>query len=143
MVFPSQNQPAAKGTKSTATLSCPSQDSEANDEVTQTSASVECQTDQVIFMSKEDYEEFVYKVTKNIDIKGHLEKLKTFLMTYDLHPPPPIMDPNRFNSICMELGATNLFSSLHDAMSSHCMSHERQELCLNKLIGSKYPWQEH
>jgi hypothetical protein len=54
--------------------------------VTQTSASVECQTDEVIFMSKEDYEEFVYKATKNIDIKGDLEKWKTFFLTCDLDP---------------------------------------------------------
>ena len=116
----------SQGTESTATLSCPSQDSEANDEVTQTSASVECQTDEVIFMSKEDYEEFVYKATKNIDIKGDLEKLKTFFLTHDPHPP--VMDPNQFKGICMEVGATNLFSTLHDAMSSDRMSDDRQEL---------------
>ncbi len=60
----------SEGTESTATLSCPSQDSEANDEVTQTSASVECQTDEVIFMSKEDYEEFVYKGPKTSTSKA-------------------------------------------------------------------------
>jgi GTP-sensing pleiotropic transcriptional regulator CodY len=51
--------------------------------VTQTSASVECQTNEAIFVSKEDYEEFIYKATKNIDIKGDLEKMKTFFLTND------------------------------------------------------------
>ncbi len=126
----------SQGTESTATLSCSSQDSEANDEVTQTSASVECQTDEVIFMSKEDYEEFVYKATKNINIKGDLENLKTFFLTHDPHPP--VMDPNQFKGICMEVGVTNLFSTLHDAMSSDQMSDDCQELTKLRVMVVKY-----
>ena len=55
--------------RSTDTLSCPSQDSETTNEVLQTSASVECQTDEVIVMSKEEYEEIVDKAARNIDIR--------------------------------------------------------------------------
>jgi hypothetical protein len=42
---------------------------------------------------------------------------------------PPVMDPNRFKGICMEVGVTfSLFSTLHDTMSSDRMSDECQEL---------------
>ena len=61
---------SSQGTESTDTLSCPSQDSETTNEVLQTSASVECQTDEVIVMSKEEYEEIVDKAARNIDMKG-------------------------------------------------------------------------
>jgi hypothetical protein len=59
--------------------------------------------------------------------KATWKNWKTFFLTYD--PQPPVMDPNRFKGICMEVGATfSLFSTLHDAMSSDRMSDERQEL---------------
>ena len=77
----------SQDTESTITLSCPSQDSVASDEVIPMRASVECQTDEVIFMSKEDYEKLVCKAAEVIDIKGDLEKLKTFFLTWDPQPP--------------------------------------------------------
>jgi hypothetical protein len=59
----------------------------ASDEVIPMRASVECQTDEVISMSKEDYEKLVCKAAEVIDIKGDLEKLKTFFLTCDPQPP--------------------------------------------------------
>jgi hypothetical protein len=85
-------------------------------------ASVECQTNEGVFLSKEEYE----KLTEKPDIKGDLEKLKTFLLSYD--PQPTVMDVDKFQNICMQAGATNLFSTLYDAMTSSRMSDERQDL---------------
>ena len=82
----------------------------------QTSASVECQTDEVIVMSKEEYEEIVDKAARNIDMKGDLEKLKTFFLKYD--PQPPIVKLDKSQDICRQVGVASLFSTLHDAMNS-------------------------
>jgi hypothetical protein len=78
---PSIPQPSSsQGTESTITLSSPSQDLEAEEEVhSQMKASVECQTNEGVFLSKEEYE----KLTEKPDIKGDLEKLKIFLLSYD------------------------------------------------------------
>ena len=48
------------------------------------------------------------------------------------------MDPNRFKGICMEVGATSLFSTIHDAMSSDRMSDERQELRKLRVMVEMY-----
>lgn len=53
------------------TLSFSGQDSEANDDVISvTSASVKCQTNDGIFLSKEEYEELIQKSAEIFDIKG-------------------------------------------------------------------------
>ena len=125
-------QTSSQDTESTDTLSCPSQDSEATNEVLQTSTSVECQTDEVIFLSKKEYEDILGKAARNIDMKGDLEKLKTFFLSYD--PQPPIMDPDQFQDICKQVGVSNLFSTLHDAMSTNRMSDERQKLTKMRVV---------
>ena len=56
----------------------------------------------------------------------------------DLWHGPPVMDPNRFKGICMEVGATSLFSTIHDAMSSDRMSDERQELTKLRVMVVMY-----
>ena len=60
--------------------------------------SVECQTNEVIFMSKEEHKELIHEAAENIDIKGDLEKLKTFFFAYD--PQPAVMDPEQFQHMC-------------------------------------------
>ena len=92
----------------------------------QTRASIECQTTEVVTISKEEYEELLHKAAGTIDIEGDLEKLKTFFLAYD--PQPPVMNPDRFEDICTQVGAANLFSILYTAMSSPRMSDERQQL---------------
>ena len=99
---------SSQDTESTDTLSCPSQDSEATNQVSLTSASVECQTDEVIFLSKKECEGIIDKAAGNIDMKGNLENLKTFILRYD--PQPPIMDPDQFQDICNQVGVSSLFN---------------------------------
>ena len=77
-------------------------------------------------MTPDEYEEFIQKSAENIDIKGDLEKLKKFFLSYD--PQTPVMDPDEFKSICMEAGAAKLFTTLHMAMNSSRMSDDRQGL---------------
>ena len=115
----------SQSTESTVTLSSPSSDSEVL-EVSQTKASVECQTTEVTVISKDKYEKLLQKTANIIDIEGDLEKLKTFFLAYD--PQPPIMDPDRFQEICAQAGVANLFSILNNAMSSTRTSDERQQL---------------
>ena len=71
-------------------------------------------------------------------MKGDFEKLKTFFLSYD--PQPPIVDPDRFQGICKQLqvGASSLFSTLHDAMSANQMSNERQKLTKMILVVVTY-----
>ena len=115
----------SESTESTITLSSPSCDSDVL-EVSQTKASVECQTTEVIVISKDEYEKLLQKTASIIDIEGDLEKLKTFFLAYD--PQPPVMDPDRFQEICAQAGVANLFSILNNAMSLTRMSDERQQL---------------
>ena len=127
LASPSTSQPScSQSTESTVTLSSPSQDSLANTGLTPMKANVKCQTNEVIFMSKEEQEELIHKAAENIDIKGDLEKLKKFFLAYD--PQPAVMDPEQFQHMCTQAGAANLFSTLYNAMSSYRMSDERQKL---------------
>ena len=120
MACPSATQPScSQSTESTQTLSSPSQDSLSNEEVTSVKASVECQTNEVILVSKEEHEELICKAAENIDVKAEVEKLKTFFLTYD--PQPAIMDSEQFQNMCTQAGAANLFSTLYNAMSSYRM----------------------
>ena len=64
-------------------------------------------------MSKEEHEGLIHKAAENIDIKGDLEKLKTFFLAYD--PQPAVMDPEQFQHMCTQAGAANLFSTLYNA----------------------------
>ena len=114
----------SQGTESTVTLSSPSQHSDFDLPLTR--ASIECQTTEVVTISKEEYEELLHKAAGTIDIEGDLEKLKTFFLSND--PQPPVMNPDRFEEICTQVGAANLFSILYTAMSSPRMSDERQQL---------------
>lgn len=115
--------PSSQNSESTITLSSPSQDTETSYEV---HPSVECQTDEVTLLSKDDYQALVNKATENLHVKGDLEKLRTFILTCD--PQSAEMDPKRFQEICTQAGAKKLFSTFYDAMSSQRMSEERQEL---------------
>ena len=90
------------------------------------SASVECQTDDITVLSKDEYEALVHKAAQKFDLKDDLEKLKTFILAYDVQPPE--MDPDHFQEICKQAGAENLFPTLLRAMSSNCMSDDRQGL---------------
>ena len=65
--------------------------------------SVEIQTNEVIFMSQEEHEELIRKAAENTDVKGELEKLKTFFLAYD--PQPAVMDPEQFQHMCTQAGA--------------------------------------
>ena len=121
----------SQSTESTVTLSSPSRDSEVL-KVSQTKASVECQTTEVIVISKDEYEKLLQKTANIIDIEGDLEKLKTFFLAYD--PQPPKMDPDRFQEICAQAGVANLFSILNNAMSSTRMSDERQQLTKLRVL---------
>ena len=86
-------------------------------------ASDECQTNEVIFMSKEEHEELIHKAAESIDIKGDLEKLKTLFLAYD--PQPAVMDREQFQLMRTQAGGANLFSTMYNAMSSYRMSDER------------------
>ena len=121
----------SQSTESTVTLSSPTRDSEVL-KVSQTKASVECQTTEVIVISKDEYEKLLQKTANIIDIEGDLEKLKTFFLAYD--PQPPKMDPDRFQEICAQAGVANLFSILNNAMSSTRMSDERQQLTKLRVL---------
>ena len=95
---------SSQETESTITLKPPSQNVEENDDgISPTSASVECQTSDGIFLTPDEYEELIQKSAENIDIENDLEKLN------DLQTP--VMDPNEFESMCMQAGAAKLFTT--------------------------------
>ena len=76
--------------------------------------------------------DIIDKAAGNIDMKGNLEKLRTFFLSYD--PQPPIMDPDRFQDICKQVGVSSLFSTLHDATSTNRMSDEQQNLTKMRVV---------
>ena len=105
----------SQDTESTISLTSPSQDIETpdkgEDQINIKSASVECQTDNCIFLSNEEYDQLISKTVENPDINSELQKLKIFFLAYDSQPP--VMDPERLEGICKQVGATKLFSSLY------------------------------
>ena len=126
----------SQDTESTISLTSPSQDIEipdkGEDEINIKSASGECQTNNGIFLSNEEYEQLISKTVENPDINSELQKLKIFFLAYD--PQPPVMDPERFEGICKQVGATKLFSSLYSAMSSNRASDKRESLTKRRVM---------
>ena len=98
--------------------------------------SVGCQTTEVIVMSTEEYDQHLRKASSTVNVDADLERLKTFFLTYD--PQPPVMDPDRFQDICIQVGAASLFKTLYDAMSSTRMSDERQQLTKLRVMVVPY-----
>ena len=72
----------SQDTESTISLTSPSQDIEiphkGEDEINIKSASVECQTDNSIFLSNEEYDQLISKTVENPGINTELKKLKIF-----------------------------------------------------------------
>ena len=127
-VTSSQETEATNSQETTITLTSPSQDYDSEFSGTQgkPESSVGCQTTDVIVMTTEEYDQLLRKASSTVDVEADLERLKTFFLTYD--PQPPVMDPDHFQDICMQVGAAQLFTTLYNAMSSTRMSDERQQL---------------
>lgn len=118
---PTANPPSSQNSESTITLSSPSQTSQDPDEVPAKISSPQSG----IFISTVEYEDLVRKAAGYVDMKGDLEKIRTFVSN---HSQSPVMDPNEFEAMCKQHGAENLLLALFNAMKSDEMSQERQNL---------------
>ena len=79
-------------------------------------------------ISRSEYEELSRKASFYCDLKGELIKLRqTFLN--DLNTV--VLDPERFQETCRNVGAENIFTTIYEAMCIEKMSESRQKL--NKI----------
>ena len=119
---PSSNSQLSDG--STITLTSPSQAFDSSQESKQV-AEKECQTTDGVFLKKEEYEELVKKASSHCsDFKNDIYKIRSFISK----SMKPEMDPNVFEAICIEAGASNLYKCIRDSMYSDNMSEERKHL---------------
>ena len=116
---------------SQTTLSNPSQKlpEDSDDEMSvKTFKEKETQTDGTYaFISKAEYEELLKKASFCVDFQGDLNKISNYNFTSVFNQLPE-MDPNKFEQICKQVGAENLFHTLCAAMTSGRMSEERKHL---------------
>ena len=83
----------------------------------------ETQTDEAhVLISKAEYEGLLQKASFCVDFQGDLNKISNYFMS--VFNQSPEMNPNKFEQICMQVGAENLFHTLSAAMTSGRMSEE-------------------
>ena len=76
-----------------------------------------------MLISRSEYEELSRKASFYCDLKGELIKLRqTFLN--DLNTV--VLDPERFQETCRNVGAENIFTTIYEAMCVEKMSESRQ-----------------
>ena len=120
----------SQSSSQTTTLSNPSQKlpEDPDDEMSvKTFKEKETQTDGTyVFISKAEYEELLKKASFCVDFQGGLNKISNYFTS--VFNQLPEMDPNKFEQICKQVGAENLFHTLCAAMTSGRMSEERKHL---------------
>ena len=120
----------SQSSSQTTTLSNPSQKlpEDSDDEMSvKTFKEKETQTDGTyVFISKAEYEELLKKASFCVDFQGDLNKISNYFTS--VFNQLPEMDPNKFEQICKQVGAENLFHTLCAAMTSGRMSEERKHL---------------
>lgn len=106
----------------TITLSSPSQlHSQESMHVTEK----ECQTDDLVFLERDEYEKLVKKASFCPDFKNDLSKIRSFITKSSQQE---IMDPNAFEKICKDAGAHNIYQCIREAIFTDSMSEERKHL---------------
>ena len=117
----------------TVTLSSPSQkllddfeltDNEEPEVVTYEEKEV--QTEEAVFITKEEFKQLQQKASTCAEFKKDLEKLSVYFSSTINKCPE--MSPSEFEKICRQIGADNLLKAMYDLMSSERMSDERKSL---------------
>ena len=90
-------------------------------------AEQECQTDDGVFLPKDKYEELVHKASSHPNFKNDLNKLRPVISKM----AQPKMDPEAFEIICRDAGASELYSCIQEAIMLDQMSEKRRNL--NKM----------
>ena len=120
----------SQSSSQTTTLSDPSQKlpEDSDDEMyVKTFKEKEIQTDEThVLISKAEYEELLQKASFCVDFQGDLNKISNYFTS--VFNQSPEMNPNKFEQICKQVGAENLFHTLSAAMTSGRMSEERKYL---------------
>ena len=73
----------------------------------------ECQTNEGVLVSKDDYELVVHKAFLYCDLKAELNKVKS---CYSKSLQSLLMDPHAFEKVSNEVGAEKLYSTIFGAM---------------------------
>ena len=117
----------------TVTLSSPSQKLLDDFELTdneepevKTYEEKEVQTEEAVFITKEEFEQLQQKASTCAEFKKDLEKLSAYFSSTINKCPE--MSPSEFEKICRQVGADNLLKAMYDLMSSERMSDERKSL---------------
>ena len=85
----------------------------------------EFQTNEGVFVSKDDYELLVHKASLYCDFKAELNKVKSY---YSKSLQSPLMDPHAFEKVCNDVGAEKLYSTIFGSMCPDQISNERKHL---------------
>ena len=111
----------------TVTLSSPSQKLLDDFELTdneepevKTYEEKEVQTEEAVFITKEEFEQLQQKASTCAEFKKDLEKLSAYFSSTINKCPE--MSPSEFEKICRQVGADNLLKAMYDLMSSERMS---------------------
>ena len=123
----------AADSQSTTTLSHPSQDlfmySEESEELfeqeEQKYKDSECQTNDGVFLSDEDYKDLMNKAEQYCNFQEELTAIRLSLSS-GLYSPE--MDPDAFEAFCKQVGAEKLFRTIYHGMISDRMSENRRRL---------------
>eukprot|EP00795_Rhopilema_esculentum_P010439 gene10439-19142_t len=124
----------------TLTLSSPSQQLILSQETDSLIPSAEtkdnaCQTESSmsnsVLIDKVEYEELIFKASRSFNLQKEVTKVKEKCFALYGDEGSPEMDPSKFEKICQDAEAPNIFPYIYNALSVERMSENR--LMLNKI----------
>ena len=115
-----------------------------------------CQTEEGVFLLKDDYDMLVKKASNYIDLKDELSIIRNYFANDRVQNVE--MDADAFDELCMDIGASKLFHTIYSSMCMEAMSNERRALnktramqwssftsccflCLRNQTGFRLPFQ--
>ena len=91
-----------------------------------------CQTEEGVFLLKDDYDMLVKKASCYIDFKDELSLIRNYFANAPVQDVE--MDAYAFKELCVDIGASKLFHTICSAMCMETMSNERRALNETRTI---------
>lgn len=85
----------------------------------------ECQTNDGVFLSEDDYKDLINKAQQYCNFQEELTAIRLSLAS---GPHNPEMDPDAFEAFCKQVGAEQIFHTVYNGMISDRMSENRRRL---------------
>ncbi len=125
----------------TITLSCPSQKLILSDEESEVSSpdteqkEESCQTESSltnsVILEKDEYESTIRDASRSFDLQNEVTKVRLRCTELFGDDGNPEMDPIKFEKVCEDAGARNIFQSIYKSICAERMSESR--LFLNRI----------